>query len=151
MERLDFRVATNADIPFIQDVYGQNIEKLHGIHRSRSDWEERLAKGSSTYYIACADVPVAWFRTEMEDGMLWLGMLQVLPQFQHQGIGKRILCYFEELAVCNGISRIGIHTTEDNLPARSLYSRCGYTVSEIGMCTTADGAERIGYTYTKSI
>ena len=151
MEHLFFRIASKEDIPFIQDVYEQNIEKLHGVHRSERDWEGLLAKGGSTYYIACAGEPVAWFRTEIEDGALWLGMLQVLPRFHRHGIGKQILSYFESLAISGAISMVGIHTTEDNLAARCLYESAGYTISEIGECTTADGIERIGYTYMKNV
>lgn len=38
-----------------------------------------------------------------------------------------------------------------NLPARALYLSAGYTVTEIGPCTTADGIERVGYTFQKEI
>ena len=46
---------------------------------------------------------------------------------------------------------IGIHTTKDNIIARALYLSAGYTVTEIGSCTTADGRERVGYTFQKEI
>jgi ribosomal protein S18 acetylase RimI-like enzyme len=55
----------------------------------------------------------------------------------------------EEMAEKEGLKKIGIHTTEDNLPARGLYLSSGYDVTEIGPCTTADGEERVGYTFEK--
>ena len=57
----------------------------------------------------------------------------------------------ENIAREKGYKRIGIHTTEDNIIARALYLSAGYTVTEIGSCTTADGKERVGYTFQKEI
>jgi ribosomal protein S18 acetylase RimI-like enzyme len=50
-----------------------------------------------------------------------------------------------------GISTVGVHTTEDNIAARGLYTWAGYTVTEIGPCTTADGVDRVGYTFQKQV
>lgn len=78
-------------------------------------------------------------------------MLQVNPKFQRRGFGKNILLYIENLAKSKNIKKIGVHTTEDNVAARALYQSIGYTVKEIGKCTTADGIERTGYTFLKNI
>ncbi len=151
MSSTDFYIASKTDIPFINETYNQNIDKLHGINRTFNDWEKLLADEKSTYYIVCTTEPVAWFRTEIIDDILWLGMLQVKSEFQHQGFGKCILCFVENLAKTNKINQLGVHTTEDNVLARNFYQSFGYTVSEIGKCTTADGVERIGYTFIKNI
>lgn len=87
----------------------------------------------------------------MENDELWIGMIQVNPMYHRQGIGKYILSVTENTARKKGIQRIGIHTTEDNIAARALYLAAGYEVTEIGPCTTADGIERVGYTYQKEI
>ena len=57
----------------------------------------------------------------------------------------------EELARARGARSLGIHTTQDNLAAQGLYTACGYALTEIGPCTTADGVERIGYTFCKNL
>lgn len=41
--------------------------------------------------------------------------------------------------------------TEDNLPAQALYRKAGYALIEVGPCTTADGKERVGYTFEKCL
>lgn len=146
-----FDIASKTDIPFINETYNQNIDKLHGTHRTFNDWDELLADKKSTYYIVRTTEPVAWFKTEIIDNILWLSMLQVKSEFQNRGFGKCILSYIENLATSNNINQLGIHTTEDNIAARNLYQSFGYTVSEIGKCTTADGVERIGYTFIKNI
>lgn len=151
MEKLEFVAATDSDIGFINETYHENIAKLHGAPRSLDTWKELLSDPKSAYYVVNAKAPVAWFRTDMEDDGFWLGMLQVKPLHQHKGIGKYILSVIEDMAKENGFKKIGIHTTEDNVIARTLYSSAGYTVTEIGPCTTADGIERVGYTFQKEI
>lgn len=82
---------------------------------------------------------------------MWIGMIQVKPIYQHKGIGKYILSVAEAIAKEKGYRNIGLHTTEDNIAARTLYLSVGYAVTEIGPCRTADGIERVGYTFRKEI
>ena len=148
---MKYSIATEDDLKFIQETYDENLTSLHGVHRDVSAWKELLAEEKSAYYIVYAQEPAAWFRIDFEEEELWLGMLQVKPAYQRQGIGKYILTVVEELAAREEVKKIGIHTTEDNLAARALYLSEGYEVTEIGPCTTADGKERVGYTFEKEI
>lgn len=151
MEMLAYQLATEEDIPFIAEVYNENLESLHGVWREEAVWRELLADKETTYYVVHGESPVAWFRLEAEDGLLWLGMLQVRPTFQRKGIGRYVLSVFETIAREKGFPGVGIHTTEDNAAARALYTAAGYTVTEIGPCTTADGVDRVGYTFQKEL
>lgn len=151
MTKLMYSTATGNDIDFIRETYQENIASLHGNHRTNDDWKKLLSDGSSQYYIVHRETPVAWFRIDMENDELWIGMIQVMPMYHHQGVGKYILSAAENIARNKSIQRVGIHTTEDNIAARSLYLSAGYEVTEIGPCTTADGIERVGYTYQKEI
>lgn len=144
-------LATEKDIPFISEVYLENLAQLHGIPRSDETWKELLARKDTVYYIVYTEEPVAWFRLDREAEALWLGMLQVKPAHQRKGLGKYILSVFESIAGAQGIRKLGIHTTEDNLAARALYGSAGYSVTEIGPCTTADGMDRVGYTFEKGL
>ena len=148
---MEYIFATEMDIPFIREVYEENIENLHGVHRDVETWRILLKKENTEYYIVRTEVPAAWFRLDVEDGGFWLGMVQVKPDFQRRGIGKYILSVAETMAKKRGFRKLGIHTTEDNLAARALYVSAGYAVTEIGPCTTADGAERVGYTFEKEL
>lgn len=148
-EKLYFKTASEQDIPFISEVYNQNINALHGNNRSFEDWKKLISVNNSTYYIALSSEPVGWFRIDIDKEVLWLGMIQVKPRHQGKGVGKNILSFVENLAKDKQIHKIGIHTTEDNISARNLYISSGYSVSLIGKCTTADGVERIGYTFFK--
>ena len=148
MAAFTYRVATENDIALINEIYNENIDKLHGIRRTTEYWSEQLSCEERTYYVVAAD---AWFRIDIEDGQLWIGMLQVKPACQRKGIGRFVLTAAEELAKKGGYHTIGIHTTQDNTAARSLYASAGYKVTEIGPCTTADGIERVGYTFQKKL
>lgn len=151
MVDLVYSLATQQDIAFISETYTENIKQLHGTMRSMDDWQALLTRKEHTYYIVKAESPVAWFRIDLEDGGFWLGMLQVKPACQRMGIGRYVLAAIESMARETGYTKVGIHTTEDNLPARALYRSAGYRVTEIGPCTTADGVDRVGYTFHKEL
>ena len=146
---MKYLLATEEDLGFIIETYNENIESLHGTCRDFDTWKKLLSDKKSVYYIVYAQEPVAWFRIDFEENELWLGMLQVKPVYHRQGVGKYILSVVEEIAEKEGYRKIGIHTTEDNLAARALYLSAGYEVTEVGSCTTADGKERVGYTFEK--
>ena len=146
-----FRLAEKSDIEFISETYNQNIEKLHGVYRSSYDWARLMDDGTSVYFVAVRDKAAGWFRIEIENGILWLGMLQVSPDYQRLGVGKSVVEFVLELAKNKNVKTVGIHTTEDNFAARKLYSSCGFEVSEVGACTTADGVQRVGYTFLKTV
>lgn len=145
------RIASEGDIAFINSVYNENIDALHGAPRTYDRWKELLSDKDTIYYIVYTDIPVAWFRIDHESNGLWLGMLQVKPKYQRQGIGRYILSVLENMAKEKALPMVGIHTTEDNIPARALYTSTGFSLSEIGPCTTADGVDRVGYTFQKEI
>lgn len=151
MAELCYCVTTEDDIPFISEVYNENMAALHGAPRTYERWKGLLSENNTIYYNVYSEMPVAWFRIDLERDTLWLGMLQVKPACQRKGIGKYILSVIEDMAKEKGLSKIGIHTTEDNTAARSLYESAGYAVTEIGPCTTADGVDRVGYTFQKEI
>ncbi len=123
---------------------------LRGWKKNRSNevWRKLLSDTNSAYYIVYSENPVAWFRVDYNaDDSLELGMLQVKPIYQHQGIGKFVLSTVESLAKEKGLKRVVIHTTEDNHIAQMLDSSSGYLLMEIGPCTTADDQKRVGYRY----
>ena len=151
MNTLHYYPAAPSDLLFIQETYEQNIAALHGNHRSLAVWESLLNAENTAYYIVCDAVPVGWFRLDTEGDTLELGMLQVKPACHRKGIGSFIITATEAMAKKQHFSKIIIHTTEDNRAAQALYRKAGYALIEVGPCTTADGAERVGYTFEKKL
>ena len=151
MTRIHYRIATQKDIDFIALVDEKNMAALHGAPRSWETWQALLADPHTIYYIVYNDEPAGWFRMDEEEDGMWLGILQISPFHQRQGIGRAVVAEAERLARQQGYHSLGIHATEDNAPALALYAACGYAVTEIGPCTTADGVERIGVTLCKNL
>ncbi len=148
---MNFRKATTDDISFINEVYSLNKEAIHGNVRDFKMWSEILSDSSKEHYVIIDKEPVGWFRIEMVDNSLELGMLQIHPQYQHQGIGRYVINEVEQIAKNRSIDSVIIHTTEDNKKAQKLYISTGYTLVEVGECVTADGKKRLGHTYLKKL
>lgn len=148
---LHVRLATEKDIQFIKTVYDENIQAIHGEQRDLSKWRELVYDEQSKYYIVANERPVAWFRIDFDTSVLWAGMIIVAKNFQCQGVGKYIFQQLEQLAVKNGYSKIGVHTTEDNIVAKTLYEKLDFEIMEYDDCMTADGSKMKGYTFIKAL
>lgn len=85
MTQIRILPAAQRDIDFINAVYMENIEALHGAPRSRETWAGLLAQPDTAYYIVYTTEPVGWFRLDKEAEGLWLGMLQIRPDCQRRG------------------------------------------------------------------
>ena len=152
MVKIQYYIARESDLDFIIETYNENILSLHGQHRSYAVWEKIFYDKNSIYYIVQKILPVAWFRLDLADNeLLWIGMIQVKPIYQHKGMGKYILSIVENIAKENGFEKIGVHTTADNIIARKFYLSSGYLITQIGSCTTADSKKRLGITLQKQI
>ena len=147
---MNYRKATYQDLSFIIDTYNANINALHGEIRDYRIWEKLLDKEGVEYFIVYSDTNLGWFRLDYSE-VLELGMLQISPSHQREGVGRYIISVVEDIAKKKNYKEIIIHTTEDNVPAQKLYLSCGYELIEVGPCTTADGQERIGHTYKKEM
>lgn len=137
-------LATLADAPFIARCYEANQAALHGEPIALEDWRavfETPDPDEQHAIIRCDATPCAWLKlnglASGDDG--WVSMLVVLPEYQRQGAGTFALAYAEEALRRLGKTRIGLHTTADNLPALTLYRRAGYTVVEQQDCRWGDG------------
>jgi len=74
---------------------------------------------------------VASFAVEEAWGALVLVMLNVLPDFQGRGAGRSLLDAVCEQARERGLDRVLVATTNDDLPALSLYQRYGFRIIEV--------------------
>ncbi|MDE7248414.1 MAG: GNAT family N-acetyltransferase, partial [Lachnospiraceae bacterium] len=98
-------------------------------------------------------MPLAWLRINglLGNDMAWISMLAVSDVHQRQGIGSYAIDFSEGFVKEKGFRRLGIHTTDDNIPAQNLYRKCGYKIAGHDECTTDDEIRRMGYTFTKEL
>lgn len=146
----------NNDARFITIFYKNNIEPLHGTTITYEEWCRWLSLNDpdeAHFIIHKGSIPVAWLKLNgISDGETgWISMLAVDPPMQHKGVGKYAIKFSEQFFRSIGKKKVGIHTTDDNISAQNLYKKCGYEVTEYGECTTGDGMQRMGYTFTKKI
>jgi ribosomal protein S18 acetylase RimI-like enzyme len=74
-------------------------------------------------------LPLAGGR-EAERDEYYVSDLAVLPQFQGQGIGTRLLAFAEEQAARHGLGNCSLIVALHNEAARQLYLRLGYRIVE---------------------
>jgi GNAT superfamily N-acetyltransferase len=118
----------------------------------------------STYLVAWdADVPVghvhvAWRRTALQ--LPELQDMYVLPDRRSRGIGARLVAAAERLAAANGHAACSLSVSKQNLRARALYERLGYSRAPIepkrvhGTITTRAGSFEVDDTllyFTKRV
>jgi|LSQX01.1.fsa_nt_gb ribosomal protein S18 acetylase RimI-like enzyme len=148
--------ATVDDARFITTIYGKNADALHGNVIMFNEWKQLLSGNDADeahFIIHKGAMPCGWLKINglQNTDMAWISMLAVEPKMQHQGVGTCAVKFAEDFIRSKGFSKMGIHTTEDNIPAQNLYQKCGYVITEHGECTTGDGIKRMGYTFEKEI
>ena len=144
------------DVGLVTRFYGENIEPLHGRKITYEEWCDFISQNNpdeTHFIIHKGAMPVAWLKLNgILDGETgWISMLAVDPPMQHKGAGKYAIEYSEQFFSSIGKKKVGIHTTDDNIPAQNLYKKCGYEITEYGECATGDGMKRMGYTFIKDI
>lgn len=83
-------------------------------------------------YVACDGeevVGLASYAREKDASVLV--MLNVLPQWQGRGVARRLITAVVETARADGVARIVVVTTNDDLPALGLYQRFGFTITAV--------------------
>jgi len=64
---------------------------------------------------------------ENRDGTLYLGLIEILPAFQGQGVGTAVIQDFIATAKAQNLPAT-LHVLKTNTPARQLYERLGFTI-----------------------
>ncbi|MGN0687899.1 MAG: GNAT family N-acetyltransferase [Oscillospiraceae bacterium] len=133
------------DARYVTEIYGKNIEALHGNEIMFDEWNKLLSSGDTDekhFLILKGAIPCAYLKVnglEIGDNIGWISMLVVEPAFQGKGVGTYSVSYAEEFLHSMGKTTVKIHTTADNIPAQKLYEKCGYSLSD-------DGEGKITYT-----
>ena len=147
--------ATVDEAGFVNEFYFQNREALHGDHISFKAWQEILSQDDpyeKNFLICKGANPLAWLRVNGLDstvGKAWISMLVVCDKSHRQGVGTYAVNFAEEYVKSLGFIKMGIHTTGDNVAAKSLYEKCGYIVTEFYDSTYSDGTAGKSYTFEK--
>lgn len=89
-----------------------------------------------------AFISVGLCRDEDKPAAFELGAIYVDSLMQRQGIGTKMMQFFENLAMQRGFNEACLRTFEKNLAAQALYEKFGYT---------RDGARKLHGTYNAAV
>jgi len=125
-------------IPFAIDLLIDERVKtaLHLDDMPRKEWDKAFRKNlrdkdEANFILFRGDRPMGWLKLNgLKGDTAWISTLAIHPAHQRQGAGRFAIGYAERLAREKGFTRMGIHTTADNTPARVLYEKLGYTLTE---------------------
>ncbi len=67
---------------------------------------------------------------KIKDSTATIGLIGVLPQYQRQGIGKKLLEYTENELTENNINELNIPTQLENEHACTFYKKMGYSITQ---------------------
>lgn len=144
------------DIPFVASVYDENIEILHGVGISLSEWENHMLNDPDpdeiNYIITANGEYAAWLKLNgLSSDIIYVSMLIVAKKYQRMGIGGFALRFAECYAAKNGKAAVRIQTTSDNKAAKHCYLNNGYRILENIRYAVGDGVVREGYIFEKKV
>lgn len=135
------------NIPFIYELMLEpnNLSSLHTDVIPLEEWQKSFAEPKDTdeenFIVYKNDIPCAWLKLNglQNKDVAWISMLVVSDKIKHQGIGQSAIEFAVGYLKQRGYKQIKLQTTEDNLPAIKLYTKCGFAVisktfEKITMC-----------------
>lgn len=141
-------------ISFVDYVFEQSSEILHGGHISPEEWYNCLCLEPDPYeknfIITVGGENTAWLKLNaLNSEDIWISMLVVAKEFQHMGIGSFCIQFAERFARRESKKSIRIQTTKDNLAATNLYLKMGFEIEKELRYVVGDGIIREGYQFRK--
>jgi ribosomal-protein-alanine N-acetyltransferase len=133
--KISFRTGKHTDVPFIARLSGKAFSIFGPYEETVPEW---LGYDSTVTIIAKVNERPAGFamigapfgRYDLQN-VVELLAIAVEPESRRKGIGELLLKEVDEKAKELNIFRIFLHTAIENLPARSLFSKAGYSPWEI--------------------
>lgn len=124
--------ATSEEAYFVGNMFIENRKYLHCENIGLNEWRELLSANDpdEVHFLICKGaMPVGYMKINglLNEETVWLSMLFISEKYHRQGIGSFAVSYAEDFIRNKGFSNIAIQTTEDNVAAKSLYEKCGYS------------------------
>lgn len=112
----------------------KQFSALHTDAIPLEEWQKSFAEPQDTdeenFIVYENDIPCAWLKLNglQNNDIAWISMLVVSDKFKHQGVGQYAIEFAISYLKQRGYKQIKLQTTEDNLPAMKLYTKCGFAV-----------------------
>lgn len=136
MNDFQLRPVTPDDAPFLHLLMNQPalMERLHQPATSLSDWQEAVLLWLSDpdergYIITVQSQPIGWFAVNgLRSVTPYIKMAALLPSWQGQGIGRRVILQLCDDLRREGYSSVRLYTDQDNRRALSCYDHAGFRI-----------------------
>ena len=124
-------VQNKFDVKIVADLYNKNLQVLHGDKISYGEWCRAVLNDDTdeqNFLICRGIMPVAWLKLNGLDNadIGYISMLAVGPKYKYKGVGTFAVKFSENFLRDKGKKTVCAQTTSDNLPAISLYEKCGF-------------------------
>jgi ribosomal protein S18 acetylase RimI-like enzyme len=99
-------------------------------------------------YVACDEDEIVGVAVYAPEGDVTnLVMLDVLPQWQGRGAARDLIAAAIKALRTEGVQRVVLSTTNDDLPALGLYQRLGFVIThvDVGRMLEHHGGEELGF------
>jgi GNAT superfamily N-acetyltransferase len=135
----ELRPATGEDYDFLYTLHRATMrEYIEGIWGWNEDWQEEYFRKKFNPFtrqvIQIDNRDAGVIVVERRQDEIYLGLIELLPEYQKRGIGTAIINRLKIDARRQGIP-LALHVLRTNSPARRLYERLGFQV-------TAEEADR---------
>jgi ribosomal protein S18 acetylase RimI-like enzyme len=127
LARLVLRDYQPRDLPTLIDIDNRCFAK--GIAYTREDFQRFLKKKGSTTVIGQFGTQIVGFAIAVasrRNKLMHLVTLDILPEWQGKGVGKRLLEHIIGQARRDNIERINLEVAEDNYKAIQFYLNLGF-------------------------
>ena len=117
----------DAEIPFLLSIYGlPEISRF--IHIDEDNYWSYVTTNENVFYykVYREELLVAAIHCELSDQVLYLDIV-VLPEYQRQGIGSKVLRDLQAGAVLDGFARIEVSIEQSNSASLRLFEKMGFT------------------------
>ncbi len=119
---MNFRVATPADVPELKLIHGSVTENILVTRLTDTGWEQAITEAGCGW-VAESEGRIVGFSMAKTDDSIWA--LFVLPDFERNGIGRRLLDLATEWRVARGACRVWL-CTGPGTRAERMYRSLGW-------------------------
>ena len=139
---------------FVDYVFAQNIDVLHGNPVSHEEWNHCLCVDpdhhEKNFMITADGELAAWLKLNgLNKPDICISMLVVADEYKRKGIGIFAVQFAENYAREHNKASVAIQTTQDNTAATNCYFKQGYLIEKKIRYAVGDGVTRDGYQFHK--
>ncbi|MBE5803516.1 MAG: GNAT family N-acetyltransferase [Clostridiales bacterium] len=135
------------------------MARLHQPPTSLADWEEAIQLWRSDpdekgFIVLCDEQPIGWFAINSllsPERLPYIKMAVLLPEYQNQGIGRRVLVRLCEILHAEGYPAVRLYTDQDNLMAQRCYRQSGFRIINAMEEPWPDGSTLLRYEMAKEL